>query len=308
MSPLSGILAVDKPIDLTSHDVVGQIRRLSSMRRVGHAGTLDPLATGVLLLGIGRATRLLEYLLGLPKVYETAVRLGQTTNTYDAEGEIVAERPFAHLTLADIAAVLDRFRGPIQQTPPLYSAVKKDGRPLYKLARAGLEVDVPAREVVIEELTVLAWMPPTLRLRVACSSGTYIRTLGHDIGAALGCGGYLTALRRTAVGGFTLDQAMPLAELNPTNLVDCLLPPETAVSHLPILSLPAPEVARLLLGQRLARETDHALHSLVRVMGPDGRLLGILRAEADYWQPHKMFPPDSTTQGKTLYDTDIHPR
>jgi len=290
MSAISGILAVDKPIALTSHDVVNQLRRLSGTRRVGHAGTLDPLATGVLLLGIGRATRLLEYLSGLPKTYETAVRLGQTTATYDAEGEIVTERPFTHITSALLDAALEQFRGPIQQKPPRYSAIKKDGQPLYKLARQGKDVDVPARDVTIDELTLLAWNPPDLSLRVACSSGTYIRSLGHDLGEALGCGGYLTALRRTAVGDFTLDQAVPLADLTADNLPAHVQPPESAVAHLPRLDLPVSEMDRLLLGQRLARETHHALHSLVRVMNGNGRLLGILRAESDYWQPHKMFP------------------
>ncbi|MCB8984283.1 MAG: tRNA pseudouridine(55) synthase TruB [Ardenticatenaceae bacterium] len=293
MSTITGILTIDKPIELSSHDVVARVRRLSGTRRVGHAGTLDPLATGVLLLGIGRATRLLEYLVGLPKTYETTLRLGQTTNTYDAEGEIVDERPYTHLTLADVQAVLPQFRGPIQQKPPMYSAIKKDGRPLYKLARQGQEVDVPAREVTIYELAVQAWQPPELRLRVACSSGAYVRSLGHDMGQALGCGAYLTALRRTAVGDFTLAQAVALADLTSLNLTDYVLPPEAAVATLPRLHLPAPEVERLLLGQRLARESDHALHSLVRVMAEDGRLLGILRAEDGYWQPHKMFPPET---------------
>lgn len=293
MSIISGILAVDKPIQLTSHDVVGRVRRLSQTRRVGHAGTLDPLATGVLLLGIGRATRLLEYLVGLPKTYETTLWLGHTTTTYDAEGEIMAERPYSHLTLDDVNLVLKQFRGPIQQKPPLYSALKKDGQPLYKLARQGQSVDVPAREVTIYKLTVLDWQPPALHLRVACSSGAYVRSLGHDIGEALGCGAYLTALRRTAVSDFTLEGSVPLAELTDANFVDYLLPPEVAVAHLPCLDLPVPEVERLLLGQRLARETGHALHSLVRLMAEDGRLLGILRAEVDYWQPHKMFPPET---------------
>ncbi len=299
MSNLSGILAVDKPLGVTSHDVVNQLRRLSGTRRIGHAGTLDPLATGVMLLGIGRATRLLEYLVGLPKTYETAVRLGQTTNTYDAEGEIVAERPFAHLTESHIAAALAQFRGPIQQKPPLYSAIKKNGKPLYKLARAGADIDVPAREVTISELTMLAWRSPVLHLRVICSSGTYIRSLGHDLGEALGCGGYLTALRRTAVGDFTLDQAVALDQLSAANLADHLLPPETAVAHLPQLTLPASEVERLLVGQRLVRETDHALHEMVRVTNPAGEFVGILRAEVDYWQPHKMFLPETAVADQT---------
>jgi tRNA pseudouridine55 synthase len=203
MSDLSGVLCVDKPLGMTSHDVVGRTRRVAGLRRVGHAGTLDPLATGVLLLCLGRAARLIEYLVGHDKVYETTVRLGQTTATYDAEGEVLAERPFLHLTLSQIEAALEAFRGDIVQQPPIYSAIKQGGQPLYKLARQGkTEVARPYRPVTIHELTRLSWEPPHLSLRIACSSGTYIRSLGYDLGEALGCGGHLSALRRLAVGRF----------------------------------------------------------------------------------------------------------
>ena len=195
----SGILLLDKPIGPTSHDAVARVRRAAGLRRVGHAGTLDPLASGLLLLGLGPAARFLEYLVGLDKTYETTVRLGQATTTYDAEGEVTAERP-VDVSAAQLAAALDAFRGPIRQRVPPHSAVKRDGRPLYESARRGVTLDLPEREVVIHALDLLAFDPPFVSLRVACSSGTYIRSLAHDLGAALGSGGHVAALRRTAVG------------------------------------------------------------------------------------------------------------
>ncbi len=290
MSTLTGILVVDKPIGLSSHDVVNHVRRLSGVRRIGHAGTLDPLATGVLLLCMGRAARLIEYLVGQDKTYETAVRLGQSTTTYDAEGELVAERPFAHLTRPEVETALEQFRGPIQQVPPLYSAIKQDGQPLYKRARQGQTVTVAARDVTVYALDLVDWQPPLLYLRLVCSSGFYVRALAHDLGEALGSGGYVAALRRTAVGPFTVHQATPLADITADSLPASLHPAARAVAHLPRLELSQTAVARLLIGQRLERQTDHPLHTLVSVYDEAGAFSGILRAEDGYWQPHKMFP------------------
>lgn len=290
MNDLGGVLCVDKPLGITSHDVVNRIRRVASLRRVGHAGTLDPLATGVLLLCLGRPTRLIEYLVGHDKVYETTVRLGQTTTTYDAEGNIVAERPFSHLTLNQISNALEPFRGDIQQQPPLYSAIKQGGQPLYKLARQGKEdVERPFRPVTIHELTLLKWEPPHLSLRVGCSSGTYIRSLGYDLGEALGCGGHLTALRRLAVGDFGVETAVPLDQLSPENITSYLLPPDTAVRHLPRVDLPETAAADILQGKPIAI-TDSISAELARAYGPDNQFLGIITAEADQWLARKMFP------------------
>jgi tRNA pseudouridine55 synthase len=298
MKPSAGLLLLDKPPGPSSHDIVNRLRKLSGSRRIGHAGTLDPLASGLMLLCLGRATRLVEYLVGLPKTYETTVRLGQSTATYDAEGAVAWERPFTHLTLPTIAATLSQFRGTIWQQPPSYSAIKQGGQPLYKLARRGIAAETPARPVTIYTLDLLAWDAPFLRLRVGCSSGTYIRSLGHDLGEALGCGGHLAALRRTAVGPFTIAQAAPLDSLTPENLNDYTMVAETAVAHLPRLDLPTSDADRLLLGQRLARQTDHRTGAFVAATGafvaaydPDGQFIGVLLAESDYWQPHKMFPP-----------------
>lgn len=289
MSTTEGVLNIDKPGGMTSHDVINRIRRLTGIRRIGHAGTLDPLATGVLLLCIGRTTRLVEYLVGHDKVYEVTVRLGQTTNTYDAEGEVVVERPFTHLTTAQIEQALSPFRGPIQQKPPIYSAIKKDGQPLYKLARAGVEVDVPARAVTIHALDILDIALPEVRLRVACSSGTYIRSLAHDLGQALGCGGLVTALRRTAVGGFGVTDAIQLADLTVNNWQEYLLTGNTAVAHLPRLDLTADQTAALKNGQRPPRQASQPQSPLLRAYDDTGQFVGIVTAHEEYLQARKIF-------------------
>lgn len=290
MADLSGVLCVDKPLGMTSHDVVGRIRRVAGLRRVGHAGTLDPLATGVLLLCLGRAARLIEYLVGHDKVYETTVRLGQTTATYDAEGDVIAERPFHHLTLPQIENAVESFRGDIVQQPPIYSAIKQGGQPLYKLARQGkTEVERPYRPVTIHELTLLNWEPPHLSLRVSCSSGTYIRSLGHDLGEALGCGGHLSALRRLSVGDFGIETAVPLNDLTSENVTDYLRPPETAVRHLPRLDLPETAAANILQG-KVIEQSEPFPAELARAYGPDDQFLGVIAAQNGQWLARKMFP------------------
>lgn len=291
IGPVEGILNVDKPPGLTSHDVVNHVRRISGIRRVGHAGTLDPLATGVLLLCLGRVTRLVEYVVGQPKTYEAVIRLGQATNTYDAEGEIVTERPVA-VSIDDITAALSRFRGAIQQRPPLYSAIKQGGRPLYKLARQGVAVEAPPlRPVTIYELQVLSWTIPLLAVRVVCSAGTYIRSLAHDLGQALGCGGHVAALRRTAVGVFKVEGAVPLAELNAANLPAFLQPGEAAVQHLPRLDLATADAARVQQGRQVARQVDQPQADLVRAYDTSGHFIGVVTLRGPHWQAHKMFPP-----------------
>lgn len=288
----SGLLILDKSVGMTSHDAVQRARRLLGERRVGHAGTLDPLASGVLLVCAGWAARLIEYLVGLPKVYETTVRLGQTTASYDAEGEVIRERPVA-ISDEQLAAALDRFRGPIRQQAPIYSAIKQDGRPLYELARSGEAVEAPVRDVVIHELTVLGLRPPFLDLRVGCSSGTYIRSLAHDLGEALGTGGYVSALRRTAVGPFTLAEAVALESLTPETAAARLLPPERIVSHMPRLAVDDEEARRLLLGQRLIADESRLARGRAAAFAPDGRFIGIVAVAGeagDVWQPEKMIP------------------
>lgn len=283
----AGLLVIDKPTGPSSHDVVGRVRRLTGTRRVGHAGTLDPLASGVLLVCVGRATRLVEYLVGLDKVYETKVRLGRATTTYDAEGQVTAERPVM-VTEADILAALPAFRGPVRQRVPHFSAVKRDGQPLYKSARRGDIVDLPEREVTIHSLDLLAYEPPLLELRMAVSSGTYVRSLAHDLGEALGCGGHVTALRRTAVGRFTLADAAPLDDLTVDNLAARLLPLEATVAHLPRVEFSSEEARLLGHGQWVAAPPDATTGDRV-AFEPDGRFLGIVVAEEGVWRPWKIF-------------------
>jgi len=282
----SGILLLDKPVGPTSHDAVARVRRVAGLRRVGHAGTLDPLAGGLLLLGLGPAARFLEYLVGLDKTYETTIRLGQATTTYDAEGEVTAERP-VDVSAAAIAAALAAFRGPIRQRVPSHSAVKRDGRPLYESARRGEVLDLPQRDVVIHALDLLIYDPPLLTLRVTCSSGTYIRSLAHDLGAALGVGGHVAALRRTAVGAFAVAGALPLDGLTPESVAAALLPPAAAVAHLPRLEVDEIEATRLSLGQRLPAAAD-AAPGIMAAFGPDGRFVGVVEIDGDVIRPRKM--------------------
>lgn len=209
-----GLVVVDKAPGMTSHDVVARVRRLAGTRKVGHAGTLDPMATGVLVLGVDRATRLLGHLMLTEKAYDATIRLGVTTTTDDAEGEVVATSPLGALTEDDVRRGLARFVGDIEQVPTAVSAIKVDGRRAYARVRAGEQVELKARPVTIHELVVHEVQLPEVRISVRCSSGTYIRAIARDLGTELGVGGHLTALRRTAVGSFDLSLARTLEALS----------------------------------------------------------------------------------------------
>ena len=209
---MNGIVIVDKPQGWTSQDVTARLRRVFNTRRIGHGGTLDPMATGVLPVFVGRATRGVEFFEHAEKIYETVLKHGITNDTEDTTGTVLTRKD-ASFTEADILAVLPRFRGEIMQVPPMYSALKVDGKKLYELARAGKEVERKPRPVTIHELTLLGLDADGIRLRVHCSKGTYIRTLCKDIGDALGCGGCMAALRRVSAGEYTISQAVPLQEL-----------------------------------------------------------------------------------------------
>ena len=208
----SGMLIVNKPSGLTSHDVVARVRRLTSTRQVGHAGTLDPLATGVLVVCLGQATRISEYLLGHDKRYRAKIRLGLETDTYDAAGRVIATYE-VHVDQAAVRNALQQFVGPIQQVPPMYSALKRKGQKLYELARQGIEVEREARAVVIHSIAVHDVQLPDLTIEVHCSAGTYVRSLAHDLGVALGTGAHVLELTRTASGPFTIEQAVDLEQL-----------------------------------------------------------------------------------------------
>jgi tRNA pseudouridine55 synthase len=285
-----GFLNIDKPAGLTSHDVVARVRRIARQTRVGHAGTLDPAATGVLVVGLGVATRLIEYVQqAAPKRYRAVVQLGVTTTTDDAEGEVVTTAPVPPIDPTDLRRVLERFQGPILQVPPLYAALHHNGQRLYELARAGVVVERPARPVTIDRLELLDWAPPLATIDVQCSAGTYIRALARDLGVALGCGAHLRSLRRTAVGSFVIDEAVPLAELegDAAALAAHLLPPERAIAGWPAITLHADEAQRVQHGQALQRADIPGARA--RAHMPDGRLLAVLIREGDVWRPEKVF-------------------
>lgn len=286
---VEGVLNIDKPLGLTSHDVVARVRRLAGTRRVGHAGTLDPLATGVLVVCVGRATRLVEYVVGQEKGYTAVVRLGVATNTYDAEGEVTAEAPLPEgLDVAMLETHLAVFRGEIEQVPPLYSAIKKNGQPLYKLARRGETVALAARPVSVYALELVAWEPPLLRLAVRCGAGTYIRSLAHDLGVSLGCGGHLAGLRRTAVGRFALDGAVELDRLTVENVGEHAQAMDAAVAHLPCLAVTAEQAADLRYGRFI--EHEHLPEVVARAYAPAGDFVGMVRFADGVWRPKKIFP------------------
>ncbi|WP_295522403.1 tRNA pseudouridine(55) synthase TruB [uncultured Pseudacidovorax sp.] len=254
--PVHGVLLLDKPLGLSSNQALQKAKWLMRAEKAGHTGTLDPLATGVLPLCFGAATKFSQLHLDADKCYETTVRLGRTTSTGDAEGEVTSEQP-VDCTPEQVHEVLARFRGPISQVPPMHSALKKDGKALYEYAREGIVLEREPRAVVIHALTLLAAQlegpEPFLRLAVQCSKGTYIRTLGTDIGAALGCGGHLTALRRTRTGPFAADQCVSLQTLeamDDAQRLNALLPTDALVDgHVPV-TLAAEDAGRFLSGMR----------------------------------------------------------
>ena len=301
-----GILNLNKPRGLTSHDVVDRIRGLTGIRRVGHAGTLDPLSTGVLLICVGRATRVAEYLMSGQKAYRARVRLGITTDTYDAEGQVVAERP-VEVDRTQVEAALAQFRGLIQQMPPLYSALKHQGTPLHRLARRGVaaeDLSLQARQVEISRLELTTWEPPTCMLEVTCSPGTYVRSLAHDLGQALGCGAHLTALARLASGDFRLEEALTLEEFAQAvadgRWSSLLHPVDAALAHFPALCLDVDAARRLCSGQAIAfapageaspvREGQEGA-GLGRAYGPDGTFLALVAYDraSGSWRPRKVF-------------------
>jgi tRNA pseudouridine55 synthase len=213
---MEGFVLIDKPDGPTSHDVVDAVRRFCGIRKVGHAGTLDPFATGLLIVGVGKATKEMQKLVGLDKEYEATLRLGATSDTYDRTG-VIKRTELIQLTEEKIKAVVKKFTGTIKQIPPMYSAKKIKGKKLYELARKGVEVERQPSTITIHSIKLLKLQAPSFKFQVSCSSGTYIRSLAHDIGQALGCGAYLTELRRTAIGSFLINESTPLSKLSPEN-------------------------------------------------------------------------------------------
>ena len=271
---VDGVLLLDKASGMTSNDALQKARRLFSAAKGGHTGTLDPMATGLLPLCFGEATKFSADLLDADKTYEADVKLGITTDTGDAEGQVLTNAAVT-TSIADVERLLPRFTGPIKQVPPMHSALKRDGRPLYELARQGIEVEREARDVTIHALDILGLEGDVLRLRVSCSKGTYIRVLAADIGQILGCGAHLTALRRTRVGDLVLERSVTLSQLemqDEAQRVVHLLPVDALLQSLPAVHVAADEANRFSHGNPVALPAGFL--GKIRVYA-DGRLLGV---------------------------------
>ena len=275
MTPAEGLLLVDKPAGITSHDVVDRVRRTLATKKVGHAGTLDPMATGLLLIGVGRATRLLRFLGDLAKTYEGTLRLGVETDTLDADGDVVRES-LVDVTDERVAEAMRSLVGESLQRLPAYSAVKVGGRKLYEAARAGEHLEAEPRAIRVDAFDLLSFDLPDVAFRVICSGGTYVRVLAADVGAAVSTGAHLTALRRTAIGPYRAEEAvMPDA-------VRELLPIEAAVGHLPRLDLEADEAEAAFHGRPLGPADIRGPYG---VFGPDGRLIGVYEDDGPRARP-----------------------
>lgn len=288
---LHGVLLLDKPVGLTSNAALQRARRLFNAAKAGHTGTLDPLASGLLPLCFGAATKFSQVSLDADKRYTATLGLGRTTTTGDLEGSTV-EQHAVRAGRAEVDAVLPRFVGTLSQRPPMHSALKHEGRALYEYAREGVEVERAVRPITVRAIDVLAFEDNLLVLDVRCSKGTYVRTLAEDIGAALGCGAHLAALRRTACGALRVEQAVALdtlEALTPAERDALLLPPDVLLADWPAWRLSADEAARFLTGLR--RRVDAADMPRVRVYGPDARMLGAAHIAAGELIPDRLLSP-----------------
>ncbi|MDO4694109.1 MAG: tRNA pseudouridine(55) synthase TruB [Eikenella sp.] len=282
--PLNGVLLLDKPQGVSSNTALQQARRLYRAAKAGHTGVLDPLATGLLPVCFGEATKFAQYLLDADKAYTAALKLGEATTTGDAEGEIIAraERPVA---LPEFQAACIRFTGSIRQVPPMFSALKHKGRPLYEYARRGIEIERPARNITIYAIDIREFAPPHAVIDVRCSKGTYIRTLAEDLAKHLGSFAHLTALRRTATAGFDIadSHTLPqLAELDDAARDALLLPCDVLVQHLPAVALDDTAAQRLRHGQTPPAGEGTPEHTPLRAYAPGGRFIGLIQAHSGY--------------------------
>jgi len=280
---ISGIILLDKPQGMTSNRALRRVSGLLNARKAGHTGSLDPLATGLLVLCFGEATKVSGRLLDADKSYEAIAQLGVVTDSADADGTVIDTRPVPVLTKADIAGLIERFSGPQQQIPPMYSALKVNGKRLHELARAGEIIEREPRAVTIHALAIEVLAEDRLKLSVRCSKGTYIRSLVADIGEALGCGAHVEALRRTALGPFRQPTMWPLEELEALEDPDeAILPTDTALQDYPSLTLDGPGALAFCQGQRVAVADQKPPLGWVRVYEADGSLLGLGEIESDY--------------------------
>ncbi len=279
---------IDKPSGMTSHDVVKRIRRSLKLKKVGHAGTLDPMAVGVLVICVGQATRLSEYAMQSTKTYHAIVRLGVETDTYDAEGRVSARHDARHITLQDVEQAVRNYVGEIDQIPPMYSAIKKRGKKLYELARSGQTVERLARRILIDSIDIVDWNPPQFTMNVVCGAGTYIRSLAYDIGHQLGVGAHLTGLTRTASGAFRLESAQQLDTITQSDdWAQFLLPIDLVVQHLVEVHVRAEDVIRVQQGQFL--QGYEVTAELARAYAPDKQFIALLKRRDGQWQPYKVF-------------------
>jgi tRNA pseudouridine55 synthase len=307
---MDAIFAIDKPVGPTSHDVVARIRRAARLRRVGHAGTLDPLASGVLVVALGNATRLVEYLTADDKAYRAVIDFGSETATDDAEGDVTRTGPVDHLDATAITAALDAFRGTITQVPPSYSAISVGGERLHALARRGVAVEAPPRQVTIDAIDLIAWEAPRATIDIACGKGTYVRSIARDLGVAVGSAAHLAGLRRTRSGTFRIEDA-PALDVVEGALWDGTWPalavdPATALPRLPAVRLAAGQLRDVAAGRPIEATIttagspsplgdgpndlvggSYTVHA--RAIAPDGRLVAILhQAAPNLWHPEKV--------------------
>ncbi|HEY5984591.1 MAG TPA: tRNA pseudouridine(55) synthase TruB [Anaerolineales bacterium] len=294
---ISGVLVVDKPVGMTSHDVVQVIRNGTGLRRAGHTGTLDPRASGVLVVLVGPAVRLSEFVSASDKRYQAIIRLGSTTDTFDADGKVTQPEQPVNVTEEQFEKVLATFVGEIEQVPPPYSAVKVQGRKAYEMAREGEEVELAPRKITVHHLEVLEWAPPEVVIDVHCSSGTYVRSLANDLGATLGCGAYLVGLRRTKSGRFSLREATPLRKLQEAfhagNWYQYLIPAAEALAEWSAIELSPDDVENVRHGHRVKAGPD-AQPGMVRGVSTQGELVALLELVTGEtgepeWQPKKVF-------------------
>ena len=297
--PRTGILNIDKPPGMTSMEVVRRIKRACGMKKgVGHGGTLDPIATGVIPICIGQATRVMEYLLNGSKEYTCQIQMGVSTDTYDAMGEIVAEGDHSFVSRELVESALQKFRGEISQVPPMYSALKRQGRRLYDLAREGVEIELDPRPVVVHEISLTGWDPPTATVNVVCGKGFYMRSLAHDLGESLGCGGHLKALVRRRTGPFHLDDAVSLEDglsrIESGHADDLLHNPDSVLTSMPAMIVGKRHLKMIRSGRPLppgvGLESDTP-DERARAYDADGAFVAIMRFDDKLrqWRPDKVF-------------------
>jgi tRNA pseudouridine55 synthase len=300
---MNGIFNIYKPEGPTSFNIVSSVRKLTGEKRVGHAGTLDPAASGVLPVCIGRATRVIEYLMDGVKRYRAEIEFGKTTDTYDSEGAVTSESDPSGIDPDRIKTALSSFRGEIQQVPPLYSALKHRGTPYYKLAREGIEIEIDSRPVTVHDVYIIDWQPPVVTLDISCGKGTYIRSIANDLGQMMGCGAYMKSLIRTRYGIFNIDNAVSLEELEQSFAHDYrniyIFPPDSVLMNMKAIIIDDENRQKICNGRTLDRKSVSPdmtpaiedTETRYSAYDTDGRFIGILRLDSETakWHPEKIF-------------------